>query len=79
MRRREYYSFEAGFQAYNARWKMPYTESGSTSNLYHPFEVAGVHVIMLGSHTDYDKNSDQHAWLKVNMFYISVLKLKYPS
>ncbi|XP_073108377.1 purple acid phosphatase 18 isoform X2 [Elaeis guineensis] len=59
--------FEDGFQAYNARWKMPYTESGSTSNLYYSFEVAGVHVVMLGSYTDYDKNSDQYAWLKVDL------------
>ncbi|PKU78095.1 uncharacterized protein LOC110104574 [Dendrobium catenatum] len=52
------------FQSYNARWKMPYAESGFTSNLYYPFEVAGVHVIMLGSYTDYGEYSDQYAWLK---------------
>ena len=34
---------ESGFQSYNARWKMPYEESGSTSNLYYSFEVAGAH------------------------------------
>ncbi|PKU75329.1 Purple acid phosphatase 18 [Dendrobium catenatum] len=39
-------------------------ESGSTSNLYYSFEVAGVHVIMLGSYTDYGEYSDQYAWLK---------------
>ncbi|RWW41124.1 hypothetical protein BHE74_00053404 [Ensete ventricosum] len=27
--------FKSGFQAYNARWKMPYEESGSTSNLFY--------------------------------------------
>ncbi|KAG1368290.1 Purple acid phosphatase [Cocos nucifera] len=59
--------FKAGFQAYNARWKMPYAESGSTSNLYYSFEVAGVHAIMLGSYTEYDKNSDQYAWLKADL------------
>ncbi|KAK8942451.1 Purple acid phosphatase 18 [Platanthera zijinensis] len=52
------------FQSYNARWKMPYEESGSTSNLYYSFEVAGVHVIMLGSYTDYGEDSEQYAWLK---------------
>jgi len=56
---------ESGFQSYNARWKMPYEESGSTSNLYYSFEVAGAHIIMLGSYTDYDESSDQYAWLKV--------------
>ncbi|KAJ6816092.1 purple acid phosphatase 18-like [Iris pallida] len=55
------------FQSYNARWKMPYEESGSTSNLYYSFEVAGVHFIMLGSYTDYDENSDQYAWLKEDL------------
>jgi len=57
---------KSGFQAYNARWRMPYEESGSTSNLYYSFEVAGVHVIMLGSYTDYDEVSEQYAWLKVS-------------
>ncbi|KAF3605952.1 hypothetical protein DY000_02049669 [Brassica cretica] len=52
------------FVSYNSRWKMPYAESGSNSNLYYSFEVAGVHVIMLGSYTDYDRYSDQYNWLK---------------
>ncbi|CAL9187487.1 unnamed protein product [Musa hybrid cultivar] len=59
--------FKSGFQAYNARWKMPYEECGSTSNLYYSFEVAGVHIIMLGSYSDYDENSDQYAWLKTDL------------
>lgn len=56
---------EDGFQSYNARWKMPFKESGSNSNLYYSFEVAGVHVVMLGSYTDYDESSEQYSWLKV--------------
>ncbi|CAH1442123.1 unnamed protein product [Lactuca virosa] len=36
------------FTSYNARWHMPFEESGSTSNLYYSFEVSGVHVIMFG-------------------------------
>ncbi|KAJ0966149.1 hypothetical protein J5N97_027287 [Dioscorea zingiberensis] len=59
--------FKAGFQAYNARWRMPYEQSGSPSNLFYSFEVAGVHIIMLGSYTDYDVYSDQHAWLKADL------------
>ncbi|KAK8961323.1 Purple acid phosphatase 18 [Platanthera guangdongensis] len=55
------------FQSYNARWKMPYEESGSMSNLYYSFEVAGVHVIMLGSYTDYGEDSEQYAWLKADL------------
>ncbi|KAB2631734.1 purple acid phosphatase 20 [Pyrus ussuriensis x Pyrus communis] len=50
------------FTAYNARWHMPYEESGSDSNLYYSFNVAGVHVIMLGSYTDFDPSSAQYQW-----------------
>ncbi|XP_047310902.1 purple acid phosphatase 18-like [Impatiens glandulifera] len=55
---------ENDFVSYNARWKMPFEESESPSNLYYSFEVAGVHIIMLGSYTDYDKYSEQYSWLK---------------
>ncbi|KAJ3670631.1 hypothetical protein LUZ60_008057 [Juncus effusus] len=52
------------FIAFNARWRMPYEESGSTSNLYYSFDVAGaVHVIMLGSYTDFESSSAQYKWL----------------
>ncbi|XP_017698163.2 purple acid phosphatase 22-like isoform X2 [Phoenix dactylifera] len=52
------------FEAYNARWRMPFEESGSTSNLYYSFDVAGaIHVIMLGSYTDFDSKSAQYKWL----------------
>ncbi|MBA0752174.1 hypothetical protein Gogos_001035 [Gossypium gossypioides] len=59
--------FTDTFESYNARWKMPFEESESTSNLYYSFEVAGVHVIMLGSYTDYDELSDQYRWLKADL------------
>ncbi|KAL5740080.1 hypothetical protein ACOSQ2_029260 [Xanthoceras sorbifolium] len=55
------------FTAYNARWRMPFEESGSGSNLYYSFDVAGVHVIMLGSYTDFDQNSDQYKWLEADL------------
>ena len=53
------------FRAYNARWRMPYELSGSTSNLYYSFDAAGgaVHVIMLGSYTSYAVGSAQYNWL----------------
>ncbi|KAG9454072.1 hypothetical protein H6P81_006976 [Aristolochia fimbriata] len=63
-----------GFEAYNARWKMPYEESGSGSNLYYSFEVAGVHIIMLGSYADYDKYSDQYNWLKADLVKVDRVK-----
>ncbi|KAK9122764.1 hypothetical protein Sjap_012366 [Stephania japonica] len=51
------------FTSYNSRWHMPFEESGSDSNLYYSFEVAGVHVIMLGSYTDFKNGSPQYNWL----------------
>ncbi|CAH9110656.1 unnamed protein product [Cuscuta epithymum] len=56
-----------GFESYNSRWKMPFTESGSSSNLYYSFDVAGVHVVMLASYTDFDQYSDQYLWLKADL------------
>ncbi|XP_062168219.1 probable purple acid phosphatase 20 isoform X2 [Alnus glutinosa] len=55
------------FTAYNARWRMPYEESGSGSNLYYSFNVAGVHVIMLGSYTDFGPGSPQYKWLQADL------------
>ncbi|KAL9235849.1 hypothetical protein vseg_010582 [Gypsophila vaccaria] len=55
------------FKAYNARWLMPYHESGSTSNLYYSFDVAGAHIIMLGSYADFEAESAQYGWLKVDL------------
>ncbi|KAH7432007.1 hypothetical protein KP509_07G004100 [Ceratopteris richardii] len=55
------------FKAYNTRWKMPYKESGSDSNLYYSFDVAGVHVLMLGSYTDFGQGSNQFKWLQADL------------
>ncbi|OIW11349.1 hypothetical protein TanjilG_19605 [Lupinus angustifolius] len=52
------------FTAYNTRWLMPFDLSGSKSNQYYSFEVAGVHIIMLGSYTDFDSKSNQYKWLQ---------------
>ncbi|KAM7468273.1 hypothetical protein LguiB_015835 [Lonicera macranthoides] len=55
------------FTAYNARWHMPFEESASNSNLFYSFEVAGVHVIMLGSYTDFNPGSSQYSWLESDL------------
>ncbi|KAJ9559227.1 hypothetical protein OSB04_013841 [Centaurea solstitialis] len=55
------------FTSYNARWHMPFEESGSSSNLYYSFEVSGVHVVMLGSYTDFGPGSDQYGWLESDL------------
>lgn len=56
-----------GFKAYNSRWLMPYKESGSPSNLYYSFEVAGAHIVMLGSYTDFGSGSEQYRWLEADL------------
>jgi hypothetical protein len=53
------------FRAYNTRWQMPYSESGSDSNQFYSFETAGVHVLMLASYADFDEDSSQYKWLQV--------------
>ncbi|CAK9188149.1 unnamed protein product [Ilex paraguariensis] len=63
-----------GFRAYNARWLMPYQESGSNSNLYYSFDVAGTHIVMLGSYTDFDASSDQYKWLKADLAKVDRIK-----
>lgn len=55
------------FTSYNARWRMPFEESGSDSNLYYSFDVAGVHIIMLGSYTNFDPSSAQYKWLEADL------------
>ncbi|KAH9603753.1 hypothetical protein KSS87_019571 [Heliosperma pusillum] len=56
------------FTAYNARWRMPYKESGSPSNLFYSFNVASsVHVIMLGSYTSFATGSSQYNWLEQDL------------
>lgn len=55
------------FKSYNARWRMPFEESGSDSNLYYSFHVAGAHILMLGSYTDFDAGSAQYKWLEADL------------
>ena len=53
-----------GFLAYETRFHTPSASSESHTSLYYSYEVAGLHVIMLGCYTDYDRHSKQYAWLK---------------
>lgn len=56
-----------GFRAYDARWAMPYVESGSPSNLYYSFNVAGSHIVMLGSYAEFEPSSAQYKWLEADL------------
>jgi len=44
------------FVAYSSRFAFPSEESGSSSTLYYSFNAGGIHFIMLGSSTSYDKS-----------------------
>ncbi|KAL2933685.1 Purple acid phosphatase 22 [Bienertia sinuspersici] len=62
------------FKAFNARWLMPYHESGSASNLYYSYDVAGAHFISLASYADFDVSSGQYEWLKADLTSIDRVK-----
>lgn len=51
------------FLAYTSRFTLPYQHSNSPSPLYYSYDVAGAHIIMLGSYAEYDENSEQYRWL----------------
>lgn len=45
--------------SYTSRFHLPSRTCRSSSPLYYSYEVAGIHIIMLGSYADYDKDSEQ--------------------
>ena len=51
------------FLAYSTRFRVPHHQSGSHSNMYYSYNLAGIHIVMLGSYVDYSESSDQFAWL----------------
>ncbi|PKA47550.1 Purple acid phosphatase 22 [Apostasia shenzhenica] len=57
------------FVSYNARWRMPFEESCSPSNLFYSFDAAAAaaHVLMLGSYADYGESSEQLRWLRADL------------
>ncbi|KAJ4723018.1 Purple acid phosphatase [Melia azedarach] len=55
------------FVAYSSRFAFPSEESGSSSSLYYSFNAGGIHFVMLGAYTNYDKSSDQYEWLESDL------------
>ena len=55
------------FLAFSSRFHMPHETSGSASPLFYSYEVAGAHVLMLGSYVDYSRDSEQFKWLKLDL------------
>lgn len=59
---------EEQFLAYQTRlFSLGNPKSGSPSAMYHSHEVAGVHVVMLGSYTPFDKGTPQYEWLEADL------------
>jgi len=52
------------FLAYSTRFRHPLGYSGSTSQLYYSYDIAGAHIVMLGSYTEYGHDSEQYDWLE---------------
>ncbi|KAK0606663.1 hypothetical protein LWI29_002322 [Acer saccharum] len=52
------------FVAYSSRFAFPSIESKSPSTFYYSFNAGGIHIIMLGAYTSYDKSGDQYKWLE---------------
>ncbi|KVH90975.1 Alkaline phosphatase D-related protein [Cynara cardunculus var. scolymus] len=55
------------FAAYSSRFAFPSTESGSKSTMYYSFNAGGIHFLMLGGYTAYNKSSDQYKWLQSDL------------
>ncbi|KAM5563075.1 purple acid phosphatase 15 [Rosa sericea] len=55
------------FVAYSSRFAFPSAESGSSSPMYYSFNTGGIHFIMLGAYTLFDKSSEQYRWLEQDL------------
>lgn len=55
------------FEAYSSRFAFPSEESGSKSTFYYSFDAGGIHFVMLGAYTAYDKSADQYKWLESDL------------
>jgi len=44
----------SNFSAFNTRWRMPFKESGSRSNMWYSYDYGSAHFISINSETDFD-------------------------
>jgi len=64
------YEVGAGIEtrvSYNARYPMPFRQSGSTSNAYWSRDIGPLHVIGLSSYSATDSSSFQYQWLEQDL------------
>ncbi|XP_020246015.1 purple acid phosphatase 15-like [Asparagus officinalis] len=55
------------YVSYSSRFAFPSEESGSSSTFYYSFNAGGIHFIMLGGYTSYDKSGEQYKWLEKDL------------
>ncbi|KAK9944798.1 hypothetical protein M0R45_010348 [Rubus argutus] len=55
------------FMAYSSRFAFPSAESGSSSTFYYSFNAGGIHFIMLGAYTAFNKSAEQYRWLEQDL------------
>ncbi|KAK3240763.1 hypothetical protein CYMTET_49414 [Cymbomonas tetramitiformis] len=48
------------FAAFNSRWRMPFKQSGSSSNMFYSFNFANVHFISINTETDFEGAASDH-------------------
>lgn len=46
------------FVSYSSRFAFPSEESGSSSTFYYSFNAGGIHFVMLGAYTDFNKTGN---------------------
>ncbi|XP_031477087.1 purple acid phosphatase 15 isoform X2 [Nymphaea colorata] len=55
------------FEAYSSRFAFPSEESLSKSTFYYSFNAGGIHFIMLGAYTDFNRTGAQYKWLEADL------------
>lgn len=50
----------SNFSAFNARWAMPFRESGGTSNMWYSFELGPAHFVSVNTETDWEGAGEEH-------------------
>lgn len=61
------------FASYQARFSVPFRESGSPNAFYYSFNAGGIHFLMLGAYIDYNKTSKYLLCLSSKPYYAWVL------
>jgi len=50
----------SNFSAFNARWAMPFRESGGTSNMWYSFDLGTAHFVSVNTETDWEGAEEEH-------------------